>query len=583
MDRVTDSLLNEFSAEHGIAHLAEDKRFEYFAAFITTKKHYPQSFSTSDLVTGKGFDTGVDSIAIIVNGELITDVGEIRELANRTTDLDVTFIFVQAETSSSFEAAKIGTFGFGVADFFKEIPSLQRNDRIENAAEIQTEIYKLSSKFRRHLPLCRMYYVTTGTWVEQPSFTARIEGIKNDLKDTGLFRSIEFIPLGKDGTQNLYRQTKNAISREFFFVKKTALPEMPGVKEAYLGYLPALEYLQIIRDDSGEIARGLFYDNVRDWLDSNDVNDEIMNTIGSPSKSRFALMNNGITIIARTCIPTGDKIYIENFSVVNGCQTSHSLHERSNDLDSGVMVPIRLISTQDEGVINDIIRATNRQTPITPEQFFALEEFPKQLEAFFATFDPSQKLYYERRTQQYDLSSIEKTRIISPANMVKAFAAMFLGEPHRATKDYGGLKAQVGKDIFVKSHRMEPYYTAAWALYKLEFYFRTQRLESALKPARFQILYVLRILLNPGQMPWPTSHDMKRVCNRMLDVLWESTKSDEIIHRAARIVRMSAEGLDRNSLRTQEFTEKVQEVLGNQEAASRDWHRETPTSLEDLL
>ena len=35
MDRVSESLLNEFSSERGIAHLSEDKRFEHFVSFIT--------------------------------------------------------------------------------------------------------------------------------------------------------------------------------------------------------------------------------------------------------------------------------------------------------------------------------------------------------------------------------------------------------------------------------------------------------------------------------------------------------------------------------------------------------------------
>jgi hypothetical protein len=34
------------------------------------------------------------------------------------------------------------------------------------------------------------------------------------------------------------------------------------------------------------------------------------------------LMNNGVTIIARHLQPTGNRFHIEDFQIVNGCQTS---------------------------------------------------------------------------------------------------------------------------------------------------------------------------------------------------------------------------------------------------------------------
>jgi hypothetical protein len=39
MDRITQSLLAEFSQEHGIEALKEDKRFEHFAAYITLRRY----------------------------------------------------------------------------------------------------------------------------------------------------------------------------------------------------------------------------------------------------------------------------------------------------------------------------------------------------------------------------------------------------------------------------------------------------------------------------------------------------------------------------------------------------------------
>jgi len=117
-------------------------------------------------------------------------------------------------------------------------------------------------------------------------------------------------------------------------------------------------------------------------------------------------MNNGITIIARALHLTGHKFTMGDFQVVNGCQTSHVLYD-NRDLLDGVRIPLRIISTQDETVMEAIITATNRQTEVKDDQFFALKDFAKRLEAYFKTFTPDRHLYYERRAHQYDSQDIE--------------------------------------------------------------------------------------------------------------------------------------------------------------------------------
>ena len=558
MDRISESLLAEFSSEHGIAHLPEEKRFEHFASYITVRRQYAETFDTDDIVTGAGGDTGIDGIAIIVNGTLATDIDTLEDAIEQAGSLDVAFVFVQAERTAGFDGSKIGTFGFGVMDFFNEKPSLKRNEKVQMAADMTAAILKRSSKFKRGNPTCRLYYVTTGKWTGDQSLEARRQAVASDLSSTNLFREVEFLPVDAEGLQKLYRQTKNAISNKFKFEKRTVIPSVPGVTQAYLGFLPAPEFINILVDETGEIISGLFYDNVRDWQGDNEVNSEIKSTLESSTKGRFVLMNNGITIIARSVQPTGDDFYIEDYQIVNGCQTSHVLFNNREKLDASVMVPVRLIGTQDEDVIRAIIRATNRQTEVKDDQFFAVQDFPKELELYFQTFPDSQKLFYERRSRQYDRLEIEKTRIITPANMIRAFAAMFLGEPHRTTRNYAALASKVGKEIFVKGHRKEPYYASAAALYKLEYFFRSQRLEAKYKPARFHILLAARLLANPGPLPRMNSHEMESYCKTIMDTLWDSPKCDELIVRAAKIVDEAAAGnFHRDNIRTEPFTQTV--------------------------
>ncbi len=148
--------------------------------------------------------------------------------------------------------------------------------------------------------------------------------------------------------------------------------------------------------------------------------------------------------------------------------------------------------------------------------------------------------------------------------MIRAFAAMFLNEPHRTIRSYAALKAKVGKDIFGKGHRKEPYYAAAYTLYKLEYLFRSGKLEGKYRPARYQILMATRILSNTDPMPALdkfNSGEMKRYAQTIIDKLCDANKSDELLTRAARVVdSVAASNYDNDIIRTEPFTQKVIEL-----------------------
>jgi hypothetical protein len=395
---------------------------------------------------------------------------------------------------------------------------------------------------------------------------ARKDAVVRDLEKTNVFSSVEFHPVGADGIRTLYLQARNAIQREFDFVNKAVVPPIANVKEAYIGILPIQQVLAILRDEEGEITKSIFYDNVRDWQDYNEVNDEIRKTLLSENNPRFALMNNGITIIARGLVQVGNRFTIEDFQIVNGCQTSHVLFDAAKDnaLSDSIMVPLRLIVTQDEDVINDIIRATNRQTEVKDEQFFALTEFPKQLEAFFNAFPEGRRLYYERRSRQYDGQAIEKTRVVTQANLTRAFAAMFLSDPHTVSRSYKTIRAKLGDEIFGKNHQPIPYYVAAFALYRLEYLFRSHKIDPQYKPARYHIIYAVRLLTNPDQLPRMNSNAMKTYCDPVTHALWDPSRSDDVFTRAVAAIDQAAHGFgfSRDVIRTLPFTERVMKACG---------------------
>lgn len=558
VDRITDNLLGQFSEEYAITSLPEDKRFEHFSAFCMIRRHYSRSFVPATIVLGGGGDTAIDAIAIIVNNVLVNDVDTVHELAKQNGFIEASFIFVQAERSSSFDAAKLGSFGFGVKDFFATKPLNVRNKDVSDAAEILQAIFSHSTILRPR-PACFLYYVTTGKWQDDANLIARRSAAVADLEALSTFESVDFVCVGADELHKAYTQTKTPVTREFLFATRTDIPEMAGVVQAFLGFVPFSAFRTIISDESKtEILGSIFYDNVRDWQEYNIVNDGMRKTLDSPARARFVLMNNGVTIIAKSIRQLNNRFTISDFQIVNGCQTSHVLFDQKDVVDDSVFIPLRLIETRDEDVIEEIIHATNSQTDIKPEQFFAGRAFSKKLELYFESIPLPHRLYYERRDGQYDRGDEQKTKIITPTNVIRAFGSMFLSEPHRAVRDYRSLRDRVGSEIFGEGHKLEPYYVAAYASYYLEYLYRNQASWRDHKVARYQILLAVRLLMSPDPLGHFNSHGLEKKCSAMMEMLWDTSKVDGLFDTALKIVGSATGGnWDRDHVHTIAVTNNI--------------------------
>lgn len=556
MDRITSGLLSEFCSEFALSSFAEDKQFETFATYVAVRRHFSEAtFDPSTLITGDGGDTGIDGIAVIVNNNLVGEIDDVDELLKINGYVDAKFIFVQAERTSGFDAAKIGTFGFGVRDFFGT-GTLVRNDKIKKFLAIANAVFARSARFTKGNPSIDMYYITTGKWGGDQNLVARYQSEINYLTETGNFSGVNFVSVGADLLQRYYNQTKNAITREFLFERKTVIPNIHNVNAAYVGFLPAADFLRIISDEDDNLIESLFYENVRGWEGYNTINNEMRATLESDDNDRFVLMNNGITIITKSLLTTGDKFTMGDFQIVNGCQTSNVLHDNRAKLTEAVRIPIRIIFTTDDAVAESVITATNRQTEIKSEQFFALKDFAKKLEAYFKSFEPGQKLYYERRTHQYDSQSIDKTRVITHRDLVRAVAAMFFEEPHRTSRGYKEMSERVGQDMFLSTDRAEPYYVAGFALYKINEAFKNARLANDLKIARYQILLTLRLLVDAAALPRMNSNEMERRCQTIMERLWKGP--DELLTEAAgRLSAIVNNNMDRDYVHTQAVTNAI--------------------------
>ena len=126
MDRVTKSLMYDFREQFDIPKsIRDDKLFEYFSCYIILANILDNSsLNIGDVIEGSnnndsqkiavvnggGGDSGIDSLAIIVEGEIVYSLEELEEIFNDRKVDDVQVIFIQSKTSSKFEGSEIRNF-----------------------------------------------------------------------------------------------------------------------------------------------------------------------------------------------------------------------------------------------------------------------------------------------------------------------------------------------------------------------------------------------------------------------------------------------------------------------------------------
>lgn len=572
MDVVIRGLIEEFQNVHSLTALPSSEAFEAFAAYCVLSSFYEDEFNPDAFRTGGGNDLGIDAFGILINGELLHDAADVRALVDAARRLDVQVVIIQAKTSSGFETKVISDLAenLGHVACPGELP-YDASEDVGNLRECLNAVYENIAKLSGALPQLHVRYVTTGSQVAD-MVAQKARSAQKRLAELGRFDAVEFQCVTQRELRVLYRRATTKAAATFPMPKRVVLAMIPGVKQSLLGLLSATDLVRnILGDDAGRLRKTLFHDNVRDFQGYNDVNREIRDTLRDPvRRERFAVLNNGVTIVTRGLAVVGDEIRIDDFQIVNGCQTCHVLFEHRDQLTDSVHVSVRIVHTLDEDLINGIVAATNRQTVISEEDLTVREEFHRLLEDHFLLGrDKQHRLYYERRSKQYsERKDVEKTRIISRAQLTRAYLAMFLGEPARLGH-YKSLLAIRGKELFVDGQHPILYYTAAATSYRLEWLIRNRRIPTAYSPARYHLLAAIKLrLLGPGPVS-SSPRAAERECERILKVVWDPIASEhlvlDLLRPLQRAIDAELEGgvPPGEMVRTQRFAERFRrEVLG---------------------
>jgi len=525
MDRVTDSFLKKFAKEFSFED-EKDKTiiFEHFVNYTLIEYKTDFSFNPEDINIGVNGTIGIDGFALLLNRQLIYTEDELEEFLNETGKCTAEVIFIQSKTSSKFDSKEINNFASAVEDFIAQDQRFKWSDIALEKIKLFNKLIGRTSDLNES-PECTLYYVSLGRDEKDQNNYAQIERAEENILNENIFSKINFYLNDAKTIQSKYKKIGETISKSFDFPIRATFPIINHVEEAYIGIINAENIIKLMTDENNNLLENIFYDNVRDFQGvKNKVNQEISVTIQSSQKDSFAILNNGITIVAEKLVPQRDIFTISNYQIINGCQTSHVIFENQKFIDDKIQVPLKLIISKDEALTSKMIRSTNRQTEVKEQDLLAFSAFQKQLEDYYQTFPISERLYYERRSKQYNKSSIQRKKIIDKTTQIKAMGSIFYDKPEMATRFFGALFTEFKNKLFQDNHEMFPYYVASYSIYQLESFFSSKKLDKKYTKIKYHLIMMLKYEISTSKCPSFESKKSVKYCEDIYNILKDEDK-----------------------------------------------------------
>jgi hypothetical protein len=159
-------------------------------------------------------------------------------------------------------------------------------------------------------------------------------------------------------------------------IKATELIKMPGISD-----------------------QSVFAYNVRGPLGGTNVNRDIVKSIKDKSlHKKFPLFHNGITIVTNKITETADKLTIDTFFVVNGCQSLTALFKNQKDLTDDLRVLTKFVQVAvDSDLSKTITHYSNNQNGVKPRDFKSNNNIQVRLQNEFKANYGSEYFYEIKR------------------------------------------------------------------------------------------------------------------------------------------------------------------------------------------
>lgn len=565
MHRIIKSHLDSFSVSHGYSGDEESEQFEKFCNYSIITSKTAVQFDVDSVSTSDG-DDGIDGVAILIDEEVVVSKEDCEAIfKGDKRNHDVELVLVQAKT----------TDGFDLGDFlkFKEATiRLVSTGKYKVSDDVQMEakaifevVMKNVPKIRGGRPNISTRFVTTGVYKNPDALVKAEESFKNELGDIGIFEVIDTQYIDRDALTKLWVSTYSGTSAEIEMFSLAPLPKIDGVEEAYIGVVRANELInRLLIGEDGGMRGQVFEENVRSFLGvDNPVNASIASTIGKKGEAtRFPVLNNGITIVSPDVRVQGTHMHLDNYQIVNGCQTSHVLWENRKSISDDMMLTIKVVETTNEDIFAELVRATNSQSKVEETQFYSLRPIIKRVEKYFDSFnDLESRLYFERRDRQFVGKEIPAIRIFNLQTAAKSVCAMFSQRPDLSFRYHKKMYEDLGEELFSDDVKEIVYYSACLALYRINLLRSNGTIPKNILKYKWHILPVLRAVICADESRYAlNSNKTEKQCEKVVAALKDhGAKTTNCIKRAIdaviKTVNLTDDRLKRQAI--------VQEMIGN--------------------
>lgn len=517
MHRVVKSHLSDFQSKFSI-DWSEAKSFEAFVNYSAFRTLCADSVDPKDLVYD-GDDPGIDGTMIFLDDVFVSSKDEVEDfLESRRRDIDATIVFVQAKSGESWDKKEITTFQSAVQDFLSDDHAYPHSDYMTSAKEVFDSVIQNVGKLRGGKPRALCYFANTAKTAEEREILGAAKAMSKSVEDTGFFRSVEVELLDRDKVVNLWTSAEGQVEATLRVLGSAAFPKAPEIEEGYVVTVKAKDFVeQILSDQNGRLRQRIFDENVRDFIGiAGEINSEMSATLqDSTKKKRFGVLNNGITIISPDIRLAGFDIYLRDFQIVNGCQTSNVLFENRTAVSDDITVMLKIVETSDATVVDDIVRSTNRQTKVEEDQFLATLDSVKSLERYFDArgADEEYRLYFERRKNQFSAhENVKAIRVFDIKEIARCAAAMFLDKPDIASRYPNRLTGELRDLVFNKDYSEEVYHVSAYALYRIKLLLSNGKIDPKYSKLRWHILMAIKYFVLGDNTPQLGSKKIAAAC-----------------------------------------------------------------------
>ncbi|MGE8033182.1 AIPR family protein [Enterobacter mori] len=492
MHLVTRSYFDTFCRAFA-APYQETKNFEAFVNYCAFSKHSGDKVEASDLVYD-GPDPGIDGALLFLDDRAIFSTQELQEIfENSRREFHVSIVLTQAKTSEKWDKKEIDSYVSSICDFLSSAPQQPHSEYLADFKEMFNLIFANIGRIKNGLPDLYSYFFSAAPDTQAKEIKAAFRTGERTLKALGYFHETSLIMAHRDLIHELWLAADGPIEAKLPTIGYAPFPAAPNINNAYVATVKARSFIDsILKDKNGTPRKKLFEENVRDFLGvDGDVNSEISDTLENQGKkARFGLMNNGITIVASSVRPAGQEIFIRDFQIVNGCQTSNVLIAKDAQVDDSVSLMIKLIETEEPTILDDIVRATNKQSKVEDAQFISTLQTLRELEQYFNAKGAIEgnRIYFERRKGQYSSENIAPVRIFDVREVARGYAAIVMMRPDLSSRYPNRLTGDLLNEVFSVGANEDDYYISCFCLYRLKALISNKRFDGKYSKLRWHIL-----------------------------------------------------------------------------------------------